>query len=29
MNLNRPFLYLITSDSGTPLFIGVVRTPVE
>ena len=29
MDLNKPFLYLITSDSGTPLFIGVVRTPVE
>lgn len=27
MNLNRPFLYLITSNDGSPLFIGVVRTP--
>ena len=27
MNLNRPFLYLITASDGSPLFIGVVRTP--
>ena len=26
MNLNRPFLYLITSQDGSPLFMGVVRT---
>lgn len=29
MDLNRPFLYLITSNSGTPLFVGVVRNPNE
>lgn len=27
MNLNRPFLYLITSNDGSTLFIGVVRDP--
>lgn len=27
MNLNRPFLYLITATDGSPLFIGVVRNP--
>ena len=27
MNLNRPFLYLITTDDGSPLMIGVVRDP--
>lgn len=27
--LNRPFLYLITADDGSPLFIGVVRNPAE
>lgn len=26
MNLNRPFLYLITASDGSPLFFGVVRT---
>ena len=26
MNLNRPFLYLITAQDGSPLFMGVVRT---
>ena len=26
MNLNRPFLYLITSQDDSPLFMGVVRT---
>lgn len=25
MNLNRPFLYLITADDGTTLFMGIVR----
>ena len=25
MNLNRPFLYLITAHDGSPLFLGVVR----
>ena len=25
MNLNRPFLYLITASDGSPLFLGVVR----
>ena len=25
MNLNRPFLYLITASDGSPLFFGVVR----
>ena len=29
MNLNRPFLYLITANDGSPLFIGVVRNPTE
>ena len=27
MNLNRPFLYLITANDGSTLFIGVVRDP--
>lgn len=27
MNLNRPFIYMITSRDGSPLFIGVVRDP--
>ena len=27
MNLNRPFIYLITADDGSALFIGVVRDP--
>ena len=27
MNLNRPFLYLITANDGSTLFIGVVRNP--
>ena len=26
MNLNRPFLYLITATDGSPLFFGVVRS---
>ena len=26
MNLNRPFLYLITASDGSPLFFGVVRS---
>lgn len=26
--LDRPFLFCITSDSGLPLFVGVVNTPV-
>jgi serpin B len=26
MNLNRPFIYLITANDGSPLFLGVVRT---
>ena len=26
MNLNRPFLYLITASDGSPLFLGVVRS---
>lgn len=25
MNLNRPFIYLITANNGVPLFVGVVR----
>lgn len=29
MNLNRPFLYLITADNGATLFLGVVRNPTE
>lgn len=29
MNLNRPFLYMVTSNDGSPLFIGVVRNPSE
>lgn len=27
MTLNRPFIYLIKSNNGSPLFIGVVRDP--
>ena len=27
MNLNRPFIYLITAEDGSPLFIGAVRNP--
>ena len=27
MNLNRPFIYLITANDGSTLFIGVVRDP--
>ena len=26
--LNRPFLYLITDDAGTPLFVGILRNPL-
>ncbi len=26
---NRPFLFVITSETGHPLFIGIVNTPVE
>ncbi len=29
MNLNRPFLYLITANDGSTLFIGVVRDPLK
>lgn len=29
MNLNRPFIYLITANDGTTAFIGVVRNPSE
>ena len=29
MNLNRPFLYLITANDGSTLFIGVVRDPAN
>lgn len=29
MTLDRPFLYLITADDGSPLFIGVVRNPLQ
>lgn len=29
MDLNRPFLYLITANDGSPLFLGVVRNPSE
>lgn len=29
MNLNRPFLYLITANDGSPLFLGVVRNLPE
>lgn len=29
MNLNRPFLYLITASDGSNLFIGVVQNPQE
>lgn len=29
MNLNRPFLYLITADDGSTLFMGVVRHPLQ
>ena len=27
MNLNRPFLFVITGLDGLPLFIGAVNTP--
>lgn len=26
--LDRPFLYLITDEAGTPLFVGIVRNPL-
>lgn len=29
MNLNRPFIYLITANDGSTLFMGVVRSPSE
>ena len=29
MNLNRPFIYLITAKDGSTLFIGVVRDPAK
>lgn len=29
MNLNRPFIYRITADDGSTLFIGVVRNPLQ
>lgn len=29
MNLNRPFIYLITANDGSTLFIGVVRDPAN
>lgn len=29
MNLNRPFIYLITAKDGSTLFIGVVRDPAN
>ena len=29
MNLNRPFIYLITANDGSTLFMGVVRNPTE
>ncbi len=29
MTLNRPFLYLIVDDAGTPLFVGIVRNPLQ
>lgn len=29
MDLSRPFLYLITANDGSTLFIGVVRNPLE
>lgn len=29
MNLNRPFLYLITANDGSTLFMGVVRNPMQ
>lgn len=29
MNLNRPFLYLITAHDGSNLFLGVVQNPME
>ncbi len=27
--VNRPFLFVITSETGLPLFIGIVNTPVQ
>lgn len=29
MNLNRPFIYLITAQDGSNLFLGVVQNPIE
>lgn len=29
MNLNRPFIYLITANDGSTLFMGVVRHPTQ
>ena len=29
MNLNRPFLYLVTASDGSPLLMGVVRNPEQ
>lgn len=28
LNLNRPFLYLITDQAGTPLFVGIIQNPL-
>jgi len=27
MNLDRPFIYVISDDAGVPLFVGVVNNP--
>ena len=27
MNLDRPYLYVISDQAGTPLFVGIVRNP--
>ena len=29
MNLNRPFIYRITANDGSTLFLGVVRNPLQ
>ena len=28
LELNRPFLYVISDGAGTPLFVGIVRNPL-
>jgi serpin B len=28
LHLDRPFIFVITDDAGTPLFVGIVRNPL-